>query len=92
MDAVQLEGRPLPPFPPRLVSAAERLRISSLPAPAHIREFREALIEYCRYLRDSGLPRDQVVSTIWPTFVGVVPTQLITAAKYWCLAVYDRAD
>jgi hypothetical protein len=75
-----------------LVSAAERLRGSSLPAPAHIREFREALIEYCRNLRDQGLPRDRVVSTIWPTFVGVVPTHVITAATGWCLAVYDRAD
>jgi hypothetical protein len=89
---VQLDGASLPPFTPRLVSAAERLRISSLPAVAHVQEFREALIEYCRSLRDRGLPRDQVVSTIWPTFVGIVPTHLVTAAKYWCLSVYDRAD
>lgn len=89
---MQLDGAQLPPFPPRLVSAAERLRVSSLPAPAHVHEFREALIEYCRYLRDQGLPRDRVISTIWPTFVGVVPIHLITAAKYWCLGVYDRGD
>jgi hypothetical protein len=89
---VQLDGAPLPPFPPRLVSAAERLRVSSLPAPAHVYEFREALVEYCLYLRDQGLPRDRVVSTIWPTFVGVVPAHLIAAATSWCLAVYDRAD
>jgi hypothetical protein len=75
-----------------LVSAAERLRVSSLPALAHVLEFREALIEYCRALRDQGLPRARVISTIWPTFVGVVPTHLITAATSWCLAVYDSAD
>jgi len=75
-----------------LVSAAERLRITSLPAPAHVHEFRDALVEYCRHLRDQGLPRDRVVPTIWPTFVGVVPTYLIAAATGWCLAVYDRAD
>jgi hypothetical protein len=89
---VQLDGVPLPPFTPRLVSAAERLRIASLPSPAHVREFRDALIEYTRKLRELGLPRDRVISTIWPTFVGVVPTQLIAAARGWCLAVYDRAD
>ena len=89
---MQLDGVPLPPFSPRLVSAAERLRFTSLPAPAHVREFREALIEYCRHLRDQGLPRDRIISTIWPTFVGVVPTHVVSAARTWCLAVYDRAD
>jgi hypothetical protein len=91
---VHVDGQasPLPPFSSRLVSAAERLRVSSLPAPAHVQEFREALTEYCVALRDQGLPRDRIISTIWPTFVGVVPTQLITAATSWCLAVYDRGD
>lgn len=90
---MKLDGAELPPFPPRLVSAAERLRVTSLPAPAHVLEFREALTDFCRNLRDSGLPRERVISTIWPTFVGVVPTHLITAATSWCLAVYDgRAD
>lgn len=89
---MQLDGVPLPPFTPRLVSAAERLRISSLPSPTHIREFREALVEYCCFLRDQGLPRERVISTIWPTFVGVVPAHLVTAATSWCLAVFDRAD
>jgi hypothetical protein len=83
---------PLPPFPPRLVSAAARLRASSLPAPAHVHEFREALVEYCRHLRDQGLPRDRVIPTIWPTFVGTMPAHLIAAATDWCLAVYDRSD
>jgi hypothetical protein len=80
----------LPPFPSSLVSAAERLRLTSCPVPAHVADFRDALTAYCCQLRAAGVPREQIAAAIWPAFVGVVPTHLVAAAMAGCAEAYDR--